>query len=619
MLIVRKFLLMKFMLFFIILLQSNGLFSQEIKGSAKDVTIVGLLNNSKNVRDFDRKYTILVEKHNFIKNDSLKNELKKVKIDFYQRNFKFREVRPLILDLINDKSKYFNTVGLSRHALDLLNSLNTQYALNYLLKAKGIATEINNKNELSVIYNILGNLYVVNKKYNTAISYYKKSLAINQDDVYQMGLTLNNLSLISYEIQDYEQSKIYHQQLFEVVENNSFEVLKFMYYINEVILERKNNKIKAEQALDIAKKIVSETNNSFYWATYYSGKALLQFQQGEQKDALKSIELSISYYNDENALYYVKEALEIKKEILKKNKNYKELSELYEYISNIESIIKSNFINVAIQEAQVMTLNYKVSEEKILLESKNKSQRILIILSVFIILIIGLFCVNLYKELRTERSNKRHRLALNKLKTFERISDAERKEQDRIGKELHDIIGAQLMLLKMNISQFEHSKEAENQIDLISDQLRLISHNLILKDYSSGNVRLILEDFFHSITQYSDVSIEYFIEEMGKKDDKLVVKFLCRTVQELVHNAIRHGKAKNIIVNFYNETDKIRLIVEDDGIGFENQIKEHEGIGLNNISELVTIAKGEMNIESELGIGTTIAIIFPKLKLKNHA
>ena len=93
-------------------------------------------------------------------------------------------------------------------------------------------------------------------------------------------------------------------------------------------------------------------------------------------------------------------------------------------------------------------------------------------------------------------------------------------------------------------------------------------------------------------------------------------------IQPIVENAIKYGlKGREGIVKVCLATrdvgDSINVIVTDNGIGFDPNIMPDDGrlhVGLANVRERIeSISHGEVIIESEIGVGTTVTIKIPKL------
>jgi two-component system sensor histidine kinase DegS len=89
-----------------------------------------------------------------------------------------------------------------------------------------------------------------------------------------------------------------------------------------------------------------------------------------------------------------------------------------------------------------------------------------------------------------------------------------------------------------------------------------------------------------------------------------------RLVQEAVNNALRHAQASNIRVTLSEEANALRLIVEDDGIGFDREAvaqrtKRGEHLGLLGMTESVHSAGGELLLDSRPGSGSRIEVRIP--------
>ena len=87
---------------------------------------------------------------------------------------------------------------------------------------------------------------------------------------------------------------------------------------------------------------------------------------------------------------------------------------------------------------------------------------------------------------------------------------------------------------------------------------------------------------------------------------------LLRIVREAVSNASRHGGARSVRVQLLNG-DAIRLIVSDDGSGFDTTILERDagGYGLATMTERVHRLGGELSIASRPKVGTKIEVVLP--------
>jgi signal transduction histidine kinase len=84
---------------------------------------------------------------------------------------------------------------------------------------------------------------------------------------------------------------------------------------------------------------------------------------------------------------------------------------------------------------------------------------------------------------------------------------------------------------------------------------------------------------------------------------------LYRMVQELIQNILKHAHAHHVLLQLIEDGGKIRMFVEDDGVGFDVDQTEG-GYGLQNLHYRVRALQGELSITSEPSRGTTVYIEF---------
>ena len=91
-------------------------------------------------------------------------------------------------------------------------------------------------------------------------------------------------------------------------------------------------------------------------------------------------------------------------------------------------------------------------------------------------------------------------------------------------------------------------------------------------------------------------------------------KAILRIIAEGCGNAIRHGKSKNISIELYKDAEKIRIVICDDGIGFDlcEKVRNNSlGLGIRNMNSLVNSLNGSIDITSQLSCGTMISLSLP--------
>src|SRR6185436_9673761 len=84
-----------------------------------------------------------------------------------------------------------------------------------------------------------------------------------------------------------------------------------------------------------------------------------------------------------------------------------------------------------------------------------------------------------------------------------------------------------------------------------------------------------------------------------------------RIVQELLNNVLKHASASEVLVQLIREEDRLNVLVEDNGKGFDTTILENnKGAGWTNIRSRAGYLKGQLDIHSDIGKGTSVSIEF---------
>ena len=223
----------------------------------------------------------------------------------------------------------------------------------------------------------------------------------------------------------------------------------------------------------------------------------------------------------------------------------------------------------------------------------------------------------------SERKRLEKELLSNELEHQRAINRAtvETQEQERteIGRELHDNVNQVLtttkLYLDLALSNAELKdeliqKSTKNIVNVINE-IRQLSRSLM--DPSIGDLGLIdsIHDLIENINLTRKLRVSLTageeIEDLLNKNQKLTI---FRIIQEALNNAIRHARANNVQICIFQKTASARVIIEDDGIGF-NVKTVKKGVGLKNIQNRIYLINGDYSIESVMNKGSKIIINFP--------
>lgn len=124
-----------------------------------------------------------------------------------------------------------------------------------------------------------------------------------------------------------------------------------------------------------------------------------------------------------------------------------------------------------------------------------------------------------------------------------------------------------------------------------------------------------LRRYVESIQEKHDLSISITVTGIERRLEEHIEVTIFRSVQELLNNAINHGRATQIQVLLDLDQDRILAVVEDNGSGFKvdellaNTIKST--IGLSTLRERIEMLNGDFNLQSSLGQGTRAELSIP--------
>jgi two-component system NarL family sensor kinase len=202
--------------------------------------------------------------------------------------------------------------------------------------------------------------------------------------------------------------------------------------------------------------------------------------------------------------------------------------------------------------------------------------------------------------------------------------EAEERERQRIGSDLHDEIGSSLSAAKMLMSQVAESevigtKEHET-ITLIQDILRNslqdvrnISQNLhpaVLARFGLAqalhNLGLLCTDAFAG-----GVAVQVEFDTVLPQSHELAIY---RIVQEVLNNALKHAQATHVTISLQQQAQRLTLTVEDDGRGFDYAKagkSKTAGLGLKSLAARVSLLDAALHLESAPGRGTRVQIDIP--------
>ncbi len=463
---------------------------------------------------------------------------------------------------------------------------NMQKALFYLQKAKSISEQNKLQQPLLSIYNNYGVLKEMLAQYDSALYFYNKGLVLKESIKDSIGIpySLNNIAGVYVFQKQFDKAlPIYERSLkIRILKHDQTGITENYTYFGDLFLAK----------------------NDFKTSILYFEKSL--------KNALKINYIDLIQYSYKK-LSENQERLNNSSEALN---NYKKYSQFKDSLLNKET-------NSKVAELEIKFETNR--KEKLLLqkeiEAKKKNTTIFILTLVsFFIAMIG-FLIYRQQKLKNKQQQQEFKLknAIKEIETQNKLHE----QRLSISRDLHDNIGAQLTFVISSVDNLKFGNQnldskINNQLTKISDFTKSTIIELRDTIWAMNRTEFTYEDLYSRILNFiekaksakDDINFSFQIDEQLKDItfSSVVGINLYRTIQEAINNAIKYSDAKDINVYVQKDTDQIKIVIDDNGKGFDMETVDF-GNGLYNMNKRIEEVNGIYKIESEPNKGTTITIL----------
>jgi signal transduction histidine kinase len=206
-----------------------------------------------------------------------------------------------------------------------------------------------------------------------------------------------------------------------------------------------------------------------------------------------------------------------------------------------------------------------------------------------------------------------------KRKQITALAEAEEKERKRIAADLHDNIGAYASAISAGIDEIENKKlvsdisaiqhlksNATEIITSLRDTIWAFNKDAVTITGISDRIKIYVQKLQPS---YPNIAIS--VEEEITEDKKLTpvqALHIFRIVQEALHNALRHSNCKKIFVSITSNHEIIKMMIEDNGDGFDKDDVQNSGNGLANMKTRAAEAGFNISFGNTIPQGTIVEL-----------
>jgi len=517
---------------------------------------------------------------------------------------------------INDTSEIarsYNNLGIIYHQKEFFEK-----SLEYYNNALKIYEQIGDKTGIATCYNNIGIVYVSLKKFFKAIEFYQKAVSISEEigDKWAVANTSRNIGKIYLEEHNYP---------------------KALNYLNTAL-----NIAKEIGSNDLQKSILRSLSEVYYAKKDYE-KSLEFFKQySDIKDTVFQIEQDRKYTiaklkheiaNEEKQNHLLQNKLQIEELINSREKNFQGV------IILATLLILVLFFFIFIRYKSKIKINKLLADKNNEIEIKNNE--------------LQLFnekleenISNRTKDLQEEVEERRNtdiklNIALKKADEANYLKNSFLANMSHeIRTPLNGIIGfSSLLLTELSLLEneelYEYAKGIQNSGDRL---LHLLNNILDISRIEANDLELSLKPC--SIPDVVKNVVALYTFKANEKGLKLNVKSndvpkaiadetsLNKVLTDIIDNAVKYTEKGfiNILTEYDPETSRLLIRIKDTGIGIDPSYKEHlfeafrqeslgysreyqgAGLGLPLAKKIIDMMGGQIEIESEKGIGTTVTI-----------
>ncbi|MBK7763947.1 MAG: tetratricopeptide repeat protein [Bacteroidetes bacterium] len=565
---------------------------------------------------------------------------------------------------VSEKIGYKKGIGRAYYNMGVILNINGDNlpSLEFYNKSLKIGLETGDKKYIANSYHNIGLVYANQGNYPEALKNYFTCLKIYEETGNKKGsaIAYNNIGNVYYFQGIYPDALKYSSAALKIWEGLGDKRGSAISYTSlaGVYLSQENYS-DALKYYSASLKIYEETGNKANMAVIYENIGLLHYEQGNYPEALKnhfaSLEIMqeigsknhiVSSYKNigmvklkmrapgEGKTWLLK-GLQIAKEI----ELIPQMDNLYEGLSNADSALgnfKGAYENyklfvlyrdsvVNIENAKkivALQMNYDfgkkqdslnvVQAKKDLIAQKELNKQKLVrngfIGGTIILLLLAGAAILFFIE-RTKRNRKKQMEAV----------------RARISRDLHDDMGSTLQSISVmsEVARMKSSSGGSQESIPFLEKIGTASREMVDKmndivwavspqNDNFENIILHMRAFGGELLSGKNIALDFktdhdlnnIILSMEKRKSFFLI------YKEALNNAYKYSGAKNVKVEISKTNHTLKLVVEDDGIGFnmnEDRLKTG-GNGLKNMNTRASELKGTISITSENGRGTRVSL-----------
>ena len=207
----------------------------------------------------------------------------------------------------------------------------------------------------------------------------------------------------------------------------------------------------------------------------------------------------------------------------------------------------------------------------------------------------------------------------------EMMIQAQETERQRLSRQMHDgpaqalsnfILQTEIAMRLFDMDQDKAKEELGNLKSSASSTFQQVRDFIFdLRPMMLDDLGLVptVKRYMNAFKEKSSMEVTVNVVGKERRLESYVEVMIFRAIQELLNNTSVHSQATQVKVQLDLQESDVKVVVEDNGKGFETGTIEdlESGIGLKLIRERVSMLNGMFEVDSKIGQGTRVSFVIP--------
>lgn len=535
---------------------------------------------------------------------------------FYKNTGQPKKALPFMLDNLRLLTKENESrAGLLLNIGNIYTELGDfMISTDYFLQSLRLFESTKNKRGQSFCYQSLGNSFFQLKQYQKAKEYFEKSMALKSELQDKRGLIGTNGSLASVhkELRQYKISEQYLSEALKIAKAIGLTKDEAIAYHQLGLLQKATdqNELAREsfgQGLQLARQVGDTALSTKIKSELIGLDISAQKEKQKEKALIENLNtlITVGDRNGETMEYF---------RLSEYYAQAQQYEKAYEYLLKYHSLndtIRGNAVLLQLKELEAKYSSEKKEREIALLkkdqelqQSQQRAKITVMGIALGSVVIIGFLLINRYRVMnQIKRQNEMEQI------------------RNSIARDLHDDIGSTLSTINImsNLAMQEKSNGNNTHLSRIAEQSSRMMENMTDIVWSINPVNDSLEKvavkmkvFANEILEPKNIAYRFSGEESlsGLALDAEKRKNLFLIFKEAINNAAKYSRATEIGITLKKNEGKLRMIITDNGIGFNDETVKR-GNGLKNMESRAANLSANFKVSSASGSGTHIELEMP--------